>query len=295
MATVIPECPFCHARALLADQQPYCLKCGWNREVAITALRRGLKMLPVGVVLFSGFIVFMFYVWHFRNPGQLAIFFAVPAVGLSVNYFAMKNRLAKLEAMQAKGVSHETDSAAGTADGFSGGAPHDAGTFQPDPQYQALISVPRPRQVRMAKRGRTNIAVGMIAVAGFAGILCAHLYSLWARTQSFAPFSPGDWVTAGLAALILLIPYGMWRAQVRERDLLQNGEIAMGRVTRQWLNKNTSSIAYEFTDFMGNKHGGFGYDYTKKLYQGMAVPVLYDSNNPKRQIAYCSTFHEIVT
>jgi hypothetical protein len=291
----IPECPICHRRASLAGQQPYCPKCGWNRDVAIAALRHNMKMLPAGVVLFSAFILFLIYAWHFRSPMQLAIFVAVPAIGLSINYFVVKNRLARLARVQTESGSFRNTAASGGSEGFSsGGLTRDVGTIQPDPGYQALVSVPRPRQIRMAKRGRINLAVGVIVVAFFAGILGFQVYASFTRARSFAMFGPKDWLMAGLVVLLLLIPYGMWRAQVRECDLLQNGEIAEGRVTRQWLNKNTSSIAYEFTDFMGNKHTGLGSDYTNKLYQGMAVPVFYDSNKPKRQIAYCSTFHEII-
>jgi len=28
--------------------------------------------------------------------------------------------------------------------------------------------------------------------------------------------------------------------------------------------------------------------------QGMTVPVFYDRENPSRQVAYCSTLHEVV-
>jgi hypothetical protein len=288
----IPECPVCHKRASLEGQQLYCANCGWNRDMAIAAIRASMKMLPVGLVMFAGFILFLVYGWHFRNPAQIVIFCGVPAFGLLVNYLYAKSRLAKLEALPAAS-SPPAVSAAGSSDSL-GEDGQKAEAIPPDGEYQALRLSSRPRQIRMAKRGQFNIAIGLIVVLIFAMILGVHLYGVWARTLSFAAFGPPDWLVVGLAALILLIPYGMWRAQVRECDLLEKGEIALGRVRSQRYGKSNSSITYEFTDFRGQTHQGSGFDYTKKLYEGMTVPVFYDQDNPKRQVAYCSTLHEIV-
>lgn len=96
--------------------------------------------------------------------------------------------------------------------------------------------------------------------------------------------------------LVLLLPVGMWRSQVRECDLLENGEVAMGKIVRRWTgDKTNTSVQYEFSDYQGQTHAGGGYDYTGKLYEGMSVPVFYDRENPKRQIAYCATMHVIAT
>jgi hypothetical protein len=54
-------------------------------------------------------------------------------------------------------------------------------------------------------------------------------------------------------------------------------------------------VEYEFSDYQGQTRKGLGFDYTEKLYEGMSVAVFYDRDNPQRQIAYCSTMHEIVT
>jgi hypothetical protein len=64
----------------------------------------------------------------------------------------------------------------------------------------------------------------------------------------------------------------------------------------QWNDDNKgSSIEYEFSDYQGQTHRGLGSDRTEKLYEDMTVPVFYDRDNPKRQIAYCATLHEILT
>ena len=167
--------------------------------------------------------------------------------------------------------------------------------FVPTQDQEALFRVPRPRQIRMSNRGKIQLAVVLIVVFGFVTAVGARLYFFWTNTHSFAKFHTADWVFVGITALLLLILYGTWRSQLREINLLENGEIAAGRITQQGIiNQNISSISYEFKDIRGQSHTASGTDYTQKLYEGMAVPVFYDSDNPKRNIAYCSTFHEVV-
>jgi hypothetical protein len=138
--------------------------------------------------------------------------------------------------------------------------------------------------------------VALFEVLGFAAIFGLHLYTVWARKLSFAVFTPGDWLIAAIVALLLLLPYTMWRSQVRECDLLKNGEVALATVVRQWKgDKGSPSIQYEFKDFQGETRSGAGFDYSEKLFEGMPVAVFYDRDNPQRQIPVCATYHEIIT
>lgn len=292
----IPVCPVCHKRASIVGQQLYCMNCGWNREAGIRALRGSMRVTPVGIVMFTGFVLFLVFVWHFRNPTQIAIIAVPLAFGLAFNYFYYKNRLTKLQGLR---VNASAQPATETAwSGQPTNAPQSqtetAATFPPDPKYEALLSVPCPRRIRVSTRGKISLFVGLIVVTVFGSFVGKGLYATWARTQSFAGFGSKDWLLVGLAVLLLLIPYGIWRGQVRECDLLENGEVAMARITGQWLNRDDYSIQYEFTDFMGQSHQGMCSDNTQKLQQGMSVPVFYDRNNPNRQIAYCATLHDIV-
>ena len=148
----------------------------------------------------------------------------------------------------------------------------------------------------MSTRGRVSLSVALLGVLGFAAIFGLHLYTIWARKLSVAVFTPGDWVIAAIVALLLLLPYAMWRSQVRECDLLENGEVALATVVRQWKgDRGSSSVEYEFKDFQGGTRKGMGFDYTEKLFEGMPVVVFYDRDNPKRQIPACATYHEVVT
>ena len=184
---VLPECPVCHQRASLEGQQLFCMNCGWNRDAAMAAVWRSIKMTPVGIALFAGFISFLLLGWHFRNPVQIAIFCAVPVFCILLNYFYAKKRLVRLGALPASPVPGSTNPTASLA--VTSSEWQAAAALKPDPQYEALFSAPRPRKIRMAKRGRTNIMVGVAVVLGFVPTLGAYLYGVWARTRSLNSFA----------------------------------------------------------------------------------------------------------
>jgi hypothetical protein len=294
-----PQCPECHAATKLAGNQRYCPNCGWNRDAAMAALRVSLKIMPFGVLMFAGFLAFVVRGWHFRDPIQLAIFAVVPAVGMLVNYIYARKNLATLEAMptpttRPRAVSDDF------ASGSSAREPGADADLQPSAeasaQYQALMRTSRPRQIRMSSQGKFGVIAGLLMSLGFAVVIGIHLYSKWVPRQSFIRFQPGDWAMATFGTLILLLPFGIWRGQKTECDLLENGEIALAKVTRQWTgNKNGSSIECEFKDFSGQVHKLIAPDNTRNLFQSMSVPVFYDRDNPTRQVAYCATLHEVVT
>jgi hypothetical protein len=290
---VAPPCPLCHGATRFAGNKPYCPTCGWNRNAALADVRSSLKFIPVGIFMMGGFVFFIIRFWHFRNPYQIAIFIVFPAVGILINYFVSRRSLARLQAFSAPAMR----AASVPRDSFAPSpvaAEESGAVVEPSAQQQALLRTSRPREIRMAMRGRISLSVALLGVMGFAAIFGLHLYTIWARKQSFAVFTPGDWVIAAIVAFLLLLPYTMWRSQVRECDLLENGEVALATVVRQWRgDKSSSSVAYEFKDFQGETRQGSAFDYTEKLFEGMPVAVFYDRDNPQRQIPACATYHEI--
>jgi hypothetical protein len=291
---VAPPCPLCHGATRFAGDKPYCPNCGWNRDAAMVNVRSSVASIPIGILLMAGFVFFMVRFWHFSNPYQIAIFIFFPAIGILINYIVSRRSLARLQALSVpamRAASLPTNSFAPSpvATANSGAA------IEPSAQQQALLRTSRPREIRMSNRGRVRLSVASLGGVGFCANFGLHLYAIWTRNNSFAAFTPGDWVIAAIVAFLLLLPYTMWRSQVRECDLLENGEVALATVLRQWKgDKSSSSIEYEFKDFQGESRKGIGFDYTQKLFEGMPVAVFYERDNPKRQIPACATYHEVV-
>jgi len=291
---VAPPCPLCHGATRFAGNKPYCPNCGWNRDAAIANVRSTAAAGPIGILMMAGFVFFMIRYLHFRNPYQIAIFIVFPTVGMLINYFASRRTRARLQSlsepmMRAATMPSNSFAPSAAAAGKS------AAVIEPSAQQQALLRTSRPREIRMSTRGRVSLSVALLAVLGFAAMFGVHLYAVWAAKLSFAVFTTGDWVITGIVALLLLLPFAMWRSQVRECDLLENGEVALATVVGQWKgDKGSSSIQYEFKDYQGQTRKGSGFDYTEKLFEGMPVAVFYDRDNPKRQIPACATYHEVV-
>jgi len=293
---VAPPCPLCHGATRFAGNKPYCPHCGWNRNAALADIRSGLNFIPIGIFVMGGFVFFLIHFWHFRNPYQIAIFIGFPAVGILIDYLVSRRSLARLQALPAsamRAASVPRDSFAPSA--AAPAANSGSAVIEPSAQQQALLRTSRPREIRMAMRGRVSLSLALLGVLGFAAIFGLHLYTIWVRKHSIAFFTPGDWVIAAIVALLLFLPFTMWRSQVRECDLLENGEVALATVVRQWIgDKGSSSIEYEFKDFQGATHKGIGFDYTQKLFEGMPVAIFYDRDSPQRQIPACATYHEVV-
>jgi hypothetical protein len=81
---------------------------------------------------------------------------------------------------------------------------------------------------------------------------------------------------------------------VQQRWLLAMGELAMGRVTKQWIARNGNGIRYEFTTPAGETLSRMTIDNARQLLAGMSVPIFYDPRQPKKQVALCASFYEVV-
>ena len=91
-----------------------------------------------------------------------------------------------------------------------------------------------------------------------------------------------------------VIAFVMRRSLVRQRWLLAEGELVMARVTKQWSARNGYGIRYEFMAPDGETFSRMSADSARQLQVGMSVPVFYDPAEPKKQVALCAAFYEVV-
>jgi hypothetical protein len=297
------ECPVCHKKPALAGNTAYCPSCGWNRDPAISALKMSVNSLPIAVFMFVGMAAFGYWGMKFKNTPGLMLFFLMPALFLPWNYFSAKRKIAELQSLavtaQPAGAPATSfgmmasNAPATNFDTMASGAPAVRATFPVSTDAQALLRVPVPRRIRMAKRGRISLWVAAFGLSLFVVPFAANVYWQWSLNHSFSNVQGLGW-GIGLECVVVLAAFGIWKGQTRESDLLERGDVVMGRVTRQWTDKGNSNIQYEFTDFMGQQHSGWCQDYTNKLFTDMPVAVFYDRDKPTRQIAACGTLHEVV-
>jgi hypothetical protein len=268
----------------MAMGQAYCPQCGWNREEAEKRTRFLLRLLPVLVIGFDAPLVIWVLTGHLQ-PGGLVFFAALAIVPVVLVVLTLRGTLRKVSA-----APHPVAAFAASARSGDVAAPNEAAAEQ----YRLLLELPRPRPVRMTRRGKMSVTVIAAAVLVFGLVLVAMalLQPPAARGNSAPPSR----------ALVIALPLGlltaialvMQRVLARERELLGEGEAVMGRVTKQWTARNGSGIRYEFTTASGETISRMTTDFARQLMEGMTVPVFYDPLEPKKQVALCAAFYEVV-
>ena len=250
--------------------------------------------LLIAILGFGGMVAFVWWGMKFKNAPQLMIFFALPALVIPLNFFFAKRKLAKLRAMSGAQQAAPNPPIPSNFEPAVLYPAVDNPSLPVGAQDEALLRTPAPRRIRISKRGRITLWVAAFGLLAFTVPMGAGLYKQLSLTGSLSNVRGLGWAIA-IEAIVALAAFGIWRGQKRECDLLEHGETVMGRVTREWTDdKRNSWIEYEFTDFFGSSHKGSATDQSSKLFTGMPVVVFYDRDNPKRQIAYCSTLHEVM-
>lgn len=184
-----------------------------------------------------------------------------------------------------------------TAASQNGGAWRAAGGDVAGPYDEiggALASLPLPRNVRLSRRGKTTVTVLVIALlaslAGYFATLAVARRALGDRPPQTSQF-PADALAIGIVAVISVV---LLTVVARQKQLIAEGEVALARVTQRWQTHRGPAIRCEFTTLRGEHLLGGAGDGSRQLAVGMVVPVFYDAQKPKRQLALCASFYEVV-
>lgn len=273
----------------------YCPQCGWNRAEAEKRTRLLLRLLPVLVIVFDAPLIIWIFIGHAELPAlaALGVLAIVPAI-LVVFAVRGKVRIESLPPSRPGAMQTSTDISSGK-EGSAIAAPSDEAAAQ---EYGAmnriLAELQRPRTVRMSRQGKINITVILIALLAFAAALIAMAV--------LQPAAAGGNITPRSRALVTLLPFGlvtaivfvMRRSLAQQRGLLTLGEVVLARVTKQWAARNGNGVRYEFTAPTGETFSRMTTDGARRLLVGMDLPIFYDPQQPKKQVALCASFYEVV-
>jgi len=162
-----------------------------------------------------------------------------------------------------------------------------------DEMSRVLAALPRPRPVRMSRRGKMIAGIVSAALLASLGIFAASMSATSAATGRRA--GPPQFLPFALPiVLILVIVPVMLSTLTRQKLLLAEGEIATAYVTKRWMARNGPNILYEITTPLGEHFTRGAADGSQKLSVGMNVPIFYDPQRPKRQVALCASIYEVV-
>ena len=161
-----------------------------------------------------------------------------------------------------------------------------------DEMSRVLAELPRPRQVRMSRRGKMNATVITIALLASLGVFAAGLSTTSAAGRNSG--APNFLSSALPIVVVVVVIVVMLRTINQQKLLLAEGEMAAAHVTKRWIARNGPNIRYEFATPLGEHFTRNAADASRKLSVGMNVPVFYDQQRPKRQLALCASFYEVV-
>jgi hypothetical protein len=163
-----------------------------------------------------------------------------------------------------------------------------------DEAARVLAALPRPRRLRMSRQGKLKAIVTTVALAIAVGIFVSGAMRTQPASARGAAASSPVLMFVLPIALVAAVSLVMLAALTRQKRLLAEGEMAVARVTKRGISRNGPNIGYEFTTPLGERLTGSAQDGSRQLSVGMSVPVFYDAQSPKKQVALCGSFYEVV-
>lgn len=272
------RCPLCGSPARRvgagSSVKAYCGHCGWNLQVARRENVQSLKFCGVAFLVIAS--VCGFAAW--QQPESAGV-----AISIALSFGMILAGMALILWVQLWQMA-SSDSANRT-EGISIPAP----VREPE-NYARILALPRPRTVRMMWRGWRNVLLYLILLAIVAN-------ALWPRKGEAAPGSREWWFALLAWALILgwtLMRFLRdWR---RDRNLLANGEVALGYVVSQRQGfRSGSHITYVYRDAAGQQHLNDCEDRSGSLFEGAPVIIFYDRSDSSQSVVLGCSAHEVVT
>jgi hypothetical protein len=96
-----------------------------------------------------------------------------------------------------------------------------------------------------------------------------------------------------LCGLAIVLGLLQWRIYVRHRHLVSNGELVLGRITKNYGSaRNGQYLRYQFSTPSGETLSKIRTSWNL-LDVGMRIPVFYDPYNPKKQVALFAAYYEV--
>ncbi len=277
------NCPHCASPAvrvsLIGGYKFYCSRCGWNHEIVRRELSSTIKvslfLIALGVILAAVVRV------KSPNEGSTWALVLLAFSGLPLFYIlSALRKIRKLRNLQAPTATHDTGDFTISEIEPSTGAPSKTILFK-EKSFPELAVLPRPRKLTTTWKGRGYVAFGLVLV----GLYTFYgLPAIWREFSNPHAASWKYWMLLVPPVVIYGYSFVFFRNRLRERQLLANGELASGYVTAQHNGEYTQSIQYCFRLAGGKLITGRCNDASRSLYEGMTVPVFFDSENPKRSI-----------
>lgn len=272
----VVHCPRCRAGTASAAGQVYCPRCGWNRHVATLQIRSLQRLLPIFLLPLLAYGLLLV---ARENEWQPFLYVFLAGVALCVlGVWSLGRSLHRVE--KARPMDPER---------LKQALLHDP-EEEEEARSRSILTVGRPRPVQLISSGRFYFYVLAAIFVVVELMLVRHLVRAFGRLGGFSAWDGIALAAAlGLLAAMLAIPLRLRR----QKQLVENGEVTLGKVTKQWRVRGNSWIQYEVT-LGGATLKKKTVDASHRLYAGMRVPVFYDAENLSRMVPCCAAYYEVI-
>jgi hypothetical protein len=158
-----------------------------------------------------------------------------------------------------------------------------------DGTIRITSELPRPRPIRVTFKAKLQ------AFMAFPGPII--LFAVIANDERHRA-TPG--ITMGglsifFGLLEVILVGSIWlRPFIRDKYLTSNGDVAIGRILKILATRGYPYALYGFDTPSGKQIRKMDMTCRSDLTPGMKVPVFYDRENPKKAVALCSSFYDVV-
>src|SRR5262250_297976 len=150
-------------------------------------------------------------------------------------------------------------------------------------RWNAWIACPRPRSVRLKQDYRfwCIFLIGTMLVVP--SLVLWFMASEWRSGPPREVMNSDFWHAMEFVALPLVLLLLVLWIGARDRRLMTNGEISIGKITDVRFQRRPGPIVtYEFLDRFGRLITASSFDLTRSVTPGMAIPIFYNPENPRR-------------
>lgn len=161
-------------------------------------------------------------------------------------------------------------------------------------RYAMIDALPRPRSLRRSPIA-SFLAVAIIRLLKLAalGFLLNLSWSLkgFTTAPAFLQDHKASLFGLGFAALAILV---VTVSQQQQKNLVANGEVAVGTITGRYYMNPYWYVNYEFEGKNGSRINNNAMDKTGKkfLNVGQQIFIYYSAANPRKAIAQCESWFE---
>jgi hypothetical protein len=277
------RCTNCGAVLAYAEIEACCLKCGWNSRRTQTRLAGIRRALTFGFVCSVG-VGTLFALARSWAPLIPLGFILLIIVFL---WAMTRGAMAKIQLATAGSPGSKPKSGATDKGGKS--------VEYVRAESRVLLSLPRPRPIRVSFQGKISIGIGLLVFAFGNSVIIPMLITPLRHIRGVAQLTSGFWILLAFDSLWNWIVISNISFELLARRLLREGEVTVGRITDIWHVRRGSRMTYEFLDSTGHNYVKDGKaSYGDKGLIGTALLVFFDKENPRKCTTYHQTHSEVV-